>query len=549
MTTLKFVYHDQIHKVSPLPKTFCSLSSTLQLLLKNSLPESYTLQYQDSEGERVMLTGEEDYKAMLMTELPQDPNKSVRIYISSRDDKHENKSFINNSYTSTENTRRSGDISSHMDSNSCLKALKEAESANTNTISDCMKALITCTGKMDEGEGDMCSSDEEEKEDNVPCEFATKKGNWSIGDKDDFKNKKKQLKRDIKIQRHLQKSEFIKGMLVDLLYDNFANLARVVGAYVRDPSVDLDRLVNELRPRTCVKDSLDALSRDLPMHGKPGGMMKAMMEHHQQSLQEDKKRGATQVSNGTAVREPERGGYFTKKIKCPIAEARREEIDAKKKSKLENPPEESQDKWRAKGKPPKEEHHQSAGGPRLKFIPKQEAYNNFEYNMEFVREVGSVPNCATSCDSVVYKTILIRNNGSKEWPRSALLIPKGEVRSEVVRLKNLRPGEEISPVLVLKNPGTPGDYISEWKLAYKDEQGRTIYTSASIRVNLKIHSSEDRIDHRMMLKACPSVMKKIEELKKLYPQTDCNFILEVIKQASPDSSVQDLAQELKKRLS
>src|SRR5690348_13126720 len=104
MTTLKFVYHDQIHKVSPLPKTFCSLSSTLQLLLKNSLPESYTLQYQDSEGERVMLTGEEDYKAMLMTELPQDPNKSVRIYISSRDDKSENKSFINNSYTSTENT-------------------------------------------------------------------------------------------------------------------------------------------------------------------------------------------------------------------------------------------------------------------------------------------------------------------------------------------------------------------------------------------------------------------------------------------------------------
>ena len=541
MTTLKFIYNDQIHKVSPLPKTFCSLSSTLQLLLKNSLPESYALQYQDSEGERVMLTGEEDYKAMLMTELPQDPNKSVRIYICSRDDRSQNKSFINNSYTSTENTRRSNDLSSHGTSSTCLKALQEAES-NSNAMSECMKAIITCPNSIAGGVPD-CSSDEDDKDDDLPCEFAAQKAPWGNMEKDDMKKQKKLLKKEIRIQRHMQKSEFMKGMVVDLLYDNFANLARIVGAYVRDPNTDLDRLVSELRPKTFTAETLEALTKGIPQHGKPAGGFRPMPPEEKKRVNGVPEKTFTRAEHHKDVERERAGGYFAKKIKCPIAQSRENEkaLEAGGRQK------DYYHEEKPRGKPVKED-SQPTGGPKLKWIPKQEPYHNMDYSMEFVKEVGSVPNFATPCDSVIYKTILIRNNGSKEWPRSAILIPKGEIRSDIVRLKNLRPGEEISPVLVLKSPCVPGDYISDWKLAYKDEQGRTIYTSASIKVNLRINKPEgNTIDARMM-KACPTVMKKIEELKKIYPQTDCNFILDVIKQA-PDSSIGELIQELKKRLS
>jgi len=481
-----------------------------------------------------MLTGEEDYKAMIMTELPQDPNKSVRIYISSRDDKSQNKSFINNSYTSTENTRRSNDLSSHGMSSTCLKALQEAENPG-NSMNDCMKALINCPSSAMGGMPD-CSSDEDDKDDDMPCEFAAKRAQWSNLDKEEMKKQKKLLKKEFRMQKHNEKTEFIKGMLTNLLYDNFANLARIVGAYVRDPSTDVDRLVNELRPKMCTAQSFEASAKGGAPNGRPTGMFKPTMGHPEENRKTNAapEKTFTRAEHKDVARE-KAGGYFAKKIKCPIAQSRREENESyEKKCPYEEKP--------RGGKQARED----VGGPRLKYIAKQEPYHNLEYNMEFIKEVGSVPNFATPCDSVIYKTILIRNNGSKEWPRSAILIPKGEIRSDIVRLKNLRPGEEISPVLVLKSPGAPGDYISDWKLAYKDEQGRTIYTSASIKVNLRINKPEG---HAMgMMKACPTVMKKIEEIKKVYPQTDCNFILDVIKQA-PESSVQELIQDLKRRLS
>src|SRR4051812_19238489 len=81
MTSLKFIYQDQIHKVSQLPSSFASLEASLKAALNTKLPQSYFLQYQDLEGDRVMLTNEEDFKAMVLTELPKDAVKSLKVYV------------------------------------------------------------------------------------------------------------------------------------------------------------------------------------------------------------------------------------------------------------------------------------------------------------------------------------------------------------------------------------------------------------------------------------------------------------------------------------
>jgi hypothetical protein len=83
--TLKICYNNQIHRISKLPSDFASLAKTVSLLFENQLPPNWTLQYVDSDGDRVMLSDEHDFSNLVEDGLLTS-TKSVKVFVLPLDD-------------------------------------------------------------------------------------------------------------------------------------------------------------------------------------------------------------------------------------------------------------------------------------------------------------------------------------------------------------------------------------------------------------------------------------------------------------------------------
>jgi len=79
---LKLYFENQIHKISKIPSTYKEFIEKVQSIFINELKvPACTIQYEDDEGDRIMLSAEDDYKTMLSTESA---NNTVKIYITAR---------------------------------------------------------------------------------------------------------------------------------------------------------------------------------------------------------------------------------------------------------------------------------------------------------------------------------------------------------------------------------------------------------------------------------------------------------------------------------
>jgi len=534
MSTLKFVYNDQIYKAAGLPESFSALTNLLRIILKNNLPKSYFLQYQDTEGDRVMLAGEEDYQAMLATELPQDQNKSVRVFVNPKD--------------LPPNV-------SDKDNSVCNNTAGVSQTSNIQRNDQ--------QGRVNPGNKNPDNFEINDEEQSQTEEFSRdelKNDRRSDFGKEEFKKQKKLIRKEFKHQKRLHKEEILKNAITEVLYDNLPNMAKVIGSYVKDPSINLEETVEKIRPKINQnieeppqesQPSFDCFTK------RPIPLFKILLGHYQ-NLPEERKRGINYILGGIPEQmlgkmndnenDKERGGrddYWAKKNpfnsekpQCQFGLSQHQHHEGKGKGN-EYHYKFHDKKWRGEGKYKEEWNSGYDEGKKGKdkWRAKEES-SNFanEYSVELVKEVGSVPNKVTVNDETIYKTITIRNNGTVEWPKSALLIPRGEVRSQTVRLSNVKPGIEFSPVLTLKNPGKPGNYISDWKLGYKDEQGKTIYTGASVKVELNVSPAEDE----KKTVSQEVVRKKAEELLKIFPQVDFDYLLEIINQ-TPNLSLDELA--------
>ena len=65
---IKLVFQGEIHRISKLPESFEALMEYALKSFKERMPDIFTLQYQDCDGDLVMLTNNEDYKAMCHSE-------------------------------------------------------------------------------------------------------------------------------------------------------------------------------------------------------------------------------------------------------------------------------------------------------------------------------------------------------------------------------------------------------------------------------------------------------------------------------------------------
>lgn len=76
----KLCYKNEIHRISKLPTDYKTLVQSVIAAFKSNLPLTWALQYEDADGDRVMLTSDEDYRAMIECEA-ESSSKSIKIYL------------------------------------------------------------------------------------------------------------------------------------------------------------------------------------------------------------------------------------------------------------------------------------------------------------------------------------------------------------------------------------------------------------------------------------------------------------------------------------
>ena len=68
--SIEFIFEENVYPCKEMPADFTSLLIALKKILRESLPEVFGLQYEDSDGDKIMLLSEEDYRGMLENDGP-----------------------------------------------------------------------------------------------------------------------------------------------------------------------------------------------------------------------------------------------------------------------------------------------------------------------------------------------------------------------------------------------------------------------------------------------------------------------------------------------
>jgi len=88
---LKLCYNKEIHKVANVPSTLQDFRDLINSIYLQKLPNNYRIEYTDSEGDRIQISNDEEYKFLIQTETKA-VNKSVKVYVYPFDKKPKNKS-------------------------------------------------------------------------------------------------------------------------------------------------------------------------------------------------------------------------------------------------------------------------------------------------------------------------------------------------------------------------------------------------------------------------------------------------------------------------
>ncbi len=78
--TVKIYLNEHIHRVSKLPTTLEALKTLIQTLFKNELPQSWSVQYVDQDGDKITVSHEQDYKELVELET-NSPATIFKLYI------------------------------------------------------------------------------------------------------------------------------------------------------------------------------------------------------------------------------------------------------------------------------------------------------------------------------------------------------------------------------------------------------------------------------------------------------------------------------------
>jgi len=194
----------------------------------------------------------------------------------------------------------------------------------------------------------------------------------------------------------------------------------------------------------------------------------------------------------------------------------------------------------------------------VKEEPKAEVPQPSKYDFAFLKEISTIPSKITAKDLVIYKTISIKNTGTKEWPKSTMMVPVSEVKGEKVKLLNISVGKEMSAILIINSPCKPGKYTSTWRICYTNEKGEMEFFGNPFSVEFEIAGSEAKPEEKKeepkkeepkkeepkkeesKTKEYPEkVLAKAKQMKEMFPDADVDKLCEIIS-SNADIPVEEL---------
>ena len=74
--SLKLCFNNEIHKCAKFPDSYDSLLKIVKKIFKDTLPSNFGLQYDDSDGDRIMIASDEDFKELLASST-----KAIKVFV------------------------------------------------------------------------------------------------------------------------------------------------------------------------------------------------------------------------------------------------------------------------------------------------------------------------------------------------------------------------------------------------------------------------------------------------------------------------------------
>jgi len=108
------------------------------------------------------------------------------------------------------------------------------------------------------------------------------------------------------------------------------------------------------------------------------------------------------------------------------------------------------------------------------------------YDVEFLREIESVPKIVYPDDKYFYKTLLIKNSGILDYLEGFYLVNMEESESKTGAIPPIEIDKETTVVLKFKSPQKPGKYTSQWRLALKNEYKEEETVGKPLIINYEI---------------------------------------------------------------
>lgn len=171
--------------------------------------------------------------------------------------------------------------------------------------------------------------------------------------------------------------------------------------------------------------------------------------------------------------------------------------------------------------------------------PKPETKEEPKLDFSFVKEVAQIPASLTLKDKTFYKSIVLKNTGTKDWPKTVFLASNNEVKGLRTNLSAVEPGKEASIILTIESPALGGKYFSSWKLGYTDESGKDVFIGKPFDLGFEIVSAEESTpsgnEKKEEEKTIPQpkvysekVKNTAKLLKELFPEQDLDKLLETV---------------------
>mgnify|MGYP000850438628 FL=1 len=531
---IKVCYKSEIHRVAKNPKDFASLLQAIKEIFRNDVPQKFTLQYEDAEGDKIVLANDEDLKLAFESDL----SKTLKVFLNEVDDGNTtsfiSKNILDELNLTSPKVEEKVEKISKKKSPSPQPEVKEQKyfQATVDDIKICENVNNTFR-KCFRGRG---KSNIEYS--NLPCECQGQP-------KPSGRPCRQCFGTGILTQKEAKKRQMLQNLVKDALYKELPNIVSEVKTMLGKPEEPAKKPevskpvhyrvtcdvcgVNPIvgvRYKCSVLEDYDLCENCEAVVDHPYPLLK-IKNDSQHPIQ------VITILNEDAYPQPQETKNLVSNLLSavsgntdkPTQEQNTQTAPVKVEKQEEETPKEKTEE------PPKE--------------AKEETPQGNLFDAVFVREINTIPEKIQVKDLTVYKTVSLRNNGLNAWSKNCYIESEGEIVGESCKLPSIEAGKEFSTVLIIQSPKKVGTFESKWRFGYVDEKGNKKAFGSGFSVEFKIVGEKEEqivIEKPVEKKEFSNeVVQKAKAILDIFPQAKFDDVCEYIE--GQDKSLEELIQD------